>query len=228
MCLGLCCAASSYSVGAWQRSQTKHGFTPPPVLSFPSLVLSSFLQATSTVRWTRSPWRWSPSARVSLPSSMQHRTRALSPSRSPSTCRSILLQMVSWTPWEMSKESIFPHLVFFSFFFLCLFLLFLDSGNVTVTMSKGAVCFLYLFSPPNPVNSVYIDWQKGQQKKSKMPKRQILKLKPSNSLRCFQHLQPSFETFSPNSKNFSCFKQPKLFVIVASPVVFICFSLAWI
>lgn len=127
--------------------------------------LASFLQATSTVRWTRSPWRWSPSARVSLPSSMQHRTRALSLSRSPSTCRSISSRMVSGTPWEMSKESIFPRLIFFLFFSLCLFLLVWT--RMLPKQCPKAFCFLSLFSPPNPVNSVYIDWQKGQQSKIK-------------------------------------------------------------
>lgn len=74
--------------------------------SFFIFLLLLLLQATWTVLWTRSPWRWSPSARVSLPLSMQHRIPALSPSRWLFTSLSISSQMVSVTHREIFQKNI--------------------------------------------------------------------------------------------------------------------------
>lgn len=67
-----------------------------PLFDLWPLLLPLFLhpQATETVLWARSPWRWSPSARAWSPWSTPRRTPALSPSKSPSTCPNTLWQMV--------------------------------------------------------------------------------------------------------------------------------------
>lgn len=154
MFFGPRCAAGSHSIATWQRSQMQQRvshlrlcflplprFLPPGHLNSPLNKVTLTLITISTcviaiVYATQDSCPLSVKVTLHVP---EH-----------------FVADGEWNALRNVKRINISSPYFFSIFFPLFISSCLDS-DVTETMSKGAVCFLSLFSPPNPVNSVYID-----------------------------------------------------------------------